>query len=274
MKLPLSIKKSITFNCAMLFAGLLHYRCVTFAKIFPMDLMLINLTFITRNFAFVYVLNEYSRHKSPINENIIIHQSYPNEFNINVLTSSSVDAVTYYYIKNSFASSFIDFDVCNLWYFIILMFYFEIIFDFFHYWLHRLLHENRFLYRHIHKKHHKFAHPIPILTYYQEPLDLFLSNTIPTVLTLMFSPSMSLFEFNVILVCKTCVEVSGHAGRRLYPSHSFSNCVWLPRIFGIQLYTEDHDKHHSINNCNYGKRFSLWDRVFGTYVSTYDDNDM
>jgi hypothetical protein len=140
MKLPLSIKKSITFNCAMLFAGLLHYRCVTFAKIFPMDLMLINLTFITRNFAFVYVLNEYSRHKSPINENIIIHQSYPNEFNINVLTSSSVDAVTYYYIKNSFASSFIDFDVCNLWYFIILMFYFEIIFDFFHYWLHRLLH--------------------------------------------------------------------------------------------------------------------------------------
>jgi sterol desaturase/sphingolipid hydroxylase (fatty acid hydroxylase superfamily) len=266
MKLPVSIQKSIAFNCAMFFIGFLQYYGVSITNVFPLNLMCIYCVFIFRNFLAIYTINESIKHKTPIRENNTLIQKYPNEFNMNVLTSTSVEAVTYYYITTKFADSFIDFDVFNLWYFIILSFYFEVVFDFFHYWLHRLLHENRFLYRHIHKKHHTYSHPIAILTYYQEPVDLLLSNSIPTALTLMLSPSMSLFEFNVILVCKTYVEISGHAGRHLYPSHSFCQFVWLPRIFGIQLYTEDHDKHHSINNCNYGKRFSLWDRAFGTYV--------
>lgn len=37
---------------------------------------------------------------------------------------------------------------------------------------------------------------------------------------------------------------------------------WLPRLFNFQLKVEeDHDLH-----CNYSKRFTLWDKVFGTFV--------
>lgn len=266
MKLSNSVKNFVSLNCVMFFIGYIQYTCVTATDIFPLDLMYIYCAFVVRNFSSIYAINESIKHKKLIQENNKLIEKYPNEFKVNVLTSTSIEAVTYYYIKTHMMGNFIDFSVYNLWYFIILSFYFEVVFDLFHYWLHRLLHENPFLYRHIHKKHHKYAHPIAILTYYQEPVDLLLSNSIPTVLTLMLSPSMSLFEFNVILVCKTYVEISGHAGRRLYPSHSFGQFVWLPRLFGIQLYSEDHDKHHSINNCNYGKRFSLWDRAFGTYV--------
>jgi Delta7-sterol 5-desaturase len=274
MNLYKSVKKSISFNSSMFLIGFLQYQCVIVTDIFPLDLIFIYLAFVLRNLSFIYVINESTKHKPAIKENNEIIENYPNELNINVLTSTSVEAVTYYYIKTHFAATFTPFVPYNLIFFIPLSFYFEVVFDLFHYWLHRLLHENRFLYRHVHKKHHKFSNPIPILTYYQEPIDLFLSNSIPMVLTIMLSPNMSLFELHVILICKTCIEISGHAGRRLYPSHAFSQFTWLPRAFGIQLYNEDHDKHHSINNCNYGKRFSLWDRVFGTFVSTYDDQDI
>ena len=33
----------------------------------------------------------------------------------------------------------------------------------------------------------------------------------------------------------------------------------------MELYVEDHDLHHLKGNCNFSKRFSLWDRVFGTF---------
>jgi sterol desaturase/sphingolipid hydroxylase (fatty acid hydroxylase superfamily) len=76
---------------------------------------------------------------------------------------------------------------------------------------------------------------------------------------------ISLIMLNIILVYKTFIELSGHTGKKLYPSGSFAQFIWLPKMFGIQLYTEDHNLHHSKGNCNYAKRFSLWDRIFGTY---------
>lgn len=68
----------------------------------------------------------------------------------------------------------------------------------------------------------------------------------------------------LMLVYKTFIEVSGHTGKQV-KSSSFPLCIWLPRIFGIELYTEQHHLHHLNSNCNYSKRFSLWDKMFGTY---------
>jgi hypothetical protein len=59
-----------------------------------------------------------------------------------------------------------------------LSFVVEIIFDFFHYWSHRVLHTNKFLYINIHKKHHRYRHPTSLLTFYQDPLDLIITNSI------------------------------------------------------------------------------------------------
>ena len=38
-----------------------------------------------------------------------------------------------------------------------------------------------------------------------------------------------------------------------------------PSCANAELYVCDHDLHHSAVRCNYGKRLSLWDKVFGTY---------
>jgi sterol desaturase/sphingolipid hydroxylase (fatty acid hydroxylase superfamily) len=126
-----------------------------------------------------------------------------------------------------------------------------------------------YFYKYFHKKHHKFQHPIAITTFYQDPVDLLITNSFPTMMTLLLlSPMVSIshFQFHMILVYKTFLEIGGHIGKHAYPSSSFPQCKWLPQWLCIELYTEDHDYHHSHNHCNYGKRFSLWDKVFGTYV--------
>jgi sterol desaturase/sphingolipid hydroxylase (fatty acid hydroxylase superfamily) len=140
-------------------------------------------------------------------------------------------------------------------------FIFEMIFDLFHYLTHRLLH-TKYFYK-LHKKHHKFQHPSIITTYYHSPLDLILTISMPTIIALVLFP-LSYLHFKYILVYKSFTEISGHSGKRLFPTGSFPQFIWLPRFFNVDLYTEDHDLHHTLNNCNYSKKFLLWDRLFKT----------
>jgi sterol desaturase/sphingolipid hydroxylase (fatty acid hydroxylase superfamily) len=70
----------------------------------------------------------------------------------------------------------------------------------------------------------------------------------------------------MISAYKQYTELAGHSGKMLSPASSFPQFIWLPRLFNIQLYAEDHDLHHKVSNCNFAKRFSLWDKVFGTYL--------
>jgi sterol desaturase/sphingolipid hydroxylase (fatty acid hydroxylase superfamily) len=123
------------------------------------------------------------------------------------------------------------------------------------------------IYKYLHKKHHKFKHPIAITTFYQEPFDLIITNSLPTILSLLIVPHLTYLQFHFIIVYKNFIEISGHSGKILYPVSSFPQFMWLPKWLRIDLYCEDHDYHHSFNNCNYSKRFSLWDKVFNTYKS-------
>ena len=70
--------------------------------------------------------------------------------------------------------------------------------------------------------------------------------------------------FKLIMTYKSFIEISGHSGKNPNGS-SFVQFFWLPKIFGIELHTKDHDIHHILNNCNYSKRFSFWDKIFNTY---------
>ena len=73
-------------------------------------------------------------------------------------------------------------------------------------------------------------------------------------------------------VYKQYTELAGHSGKLLSPASSFPQCIWLPRLLNIELYAESHDMHHKVSNCNYAKRFSLWDNIFGTYVTPKNTN--
>lgn len=227
---------------------------------------LYQIVLLLKNYILMGVIKFGIKHKADINDGIQPKEVYPGEFALNIFTSTFIENLTLLFVQYYYFTNF-GYDVMwDLLWFVPISFMFEIIFDFFHYWVHRMIHSHPQLYKHIHKKHHKFAHPTPIITFYQEPLDLILTNTLPTLLTLCIIPKISYFQYILITLYKTFIEISGHCGKKLHPTSSFIQFMWLPKWLGIELYTEDHDKHHSKNNCNYSKRFSLWDKVLGTYI--------
>jgi len=110
---------------------------------------------------------------------------------MNVLLSTAVEAVTQLVITETILDTTGD---SRLLYFILLSFLFEFMLDFFHYCGHRLLH-HAWVYCYFHKKYHHFAHLRPITTFYQDPINLMITVSIPTVLSMMLIPAVSLFEF-------------------------------------------------------------------------------
>lgn len=218
------------------------------------------LTFTARNMILLQFVQYVTRHK-PLLSSSIPKETYPYEFHVHLLRTTAVEAITHLFLQEWIVFSK---ELHSFIYWIPLCFLFEVVFDFFHYIAHRVLH-HPLLYRHFHKTHHRFEHPIAINTFYQDPIDLLLSNSLPTMITLSIIPQISYLEWNIMLIYKNFIEIAGHSGKSSFPVSSFPQFMWLPKILGIELYTEDHDLHHSLNNCNYAKRFSLWDHVFGTY---------
>jgi sterol desaturase/sphingolipid hydroxylase (fatty acid hydroxylase superfamily) len=149
------------------------------------------------------------------------------------------------------------------------VFFFEIIFDFFHYWMHRITHQNAWLYIHIHKKHHVFHNITSYITFYQHPVDILLTNGFPTMMAILITNLSHLplyrWGFHFILVYKTFVDIGGHLGKQTHPHILFCLYGSVPSILGIQMYPEHHETHHTLYKYNYGKGFTLWDKVFGTY---------
>jgi Delta7-sterol 5-desaturase len=235
-----------------------------------MKYMFLLFLFFSRNFCLIEFITYKLQNKKSINPYYTkredYQEDYPHEFNLHLLSSSAVETVTYLIIKNTFFNEVSVVSYNDFLYFVPCSFVFEIIFDFFHYWTHRMLHSNTFLYIHIHKKHHKFKYPMAILTFYHSPFDLIITNSIPQIISLILFPYLSLFQFIIILNYKSFIEISGHTSKELYPNGSFIQCIWLPRLLNITLYTEDHTLHHSNTFGNYGKRFSLWDKWYETYL--------
>jgi sterol desaturase/sphingolipid hydroxylase (fatty acid hydroxylase superfamily) len=161
--------------------------------------------------------------------------------------------------------------------FVLKSFAYEVVFDFFHYWIHRSLHRIPELYQ-FHKLHHRFFKPTAVCTFCQHPLDLILTNSVPsiTALAIVFSAiPLCSFEYTLLLSYQTFVEIAGHAGVETRAS-SFPQCRAIPDILGISLRSNDHDLHHSnvsVRSCNFSKRFILWDRVFGTYINKVQKNN-
>lgn len=256
-----SAKNFILVNTFLISLSFFQYNCIQFFSQYYFSIFLI---YLLRNYVLLQFIEFGTKNKVAISDDQKPIESYKYEFHYNVITTTAVESISHIIITTNMNDSkglYIE-----LLYFIPISFYFEIIFDFFHYFAHRLLH-SKYLYKYLHKKHHKFNHPISIIAFYQEPFDLIITNSIPTLLSLSMVPNISYLQFNLIITYKNFVEISGHVGKKMFPTCSFRQFIWLPKLLEIELYTEDHDLHHSLNNCNYGKRFSLWDKLFGTYKS-------
>jgi sterol desaturase/sphingolipid hydroxylase (fatty acid hydroxylase superfamily) len=203
-------------------------------------------------------------------------ESYFGEFHLHLFNSSILEAISLILAQKyiTFAPSIplvsenIPKLLVSTGLFIPMSVTFEVMFDFMHYWAHRIGHMNGFLYRYLHKQHHRYNYPSSIITFYQNPIDLVYNNYIPFLISLYLTNKMfdiSLFQLSLLVIYKTYLEIAGHTGKDIAKVGCFPQMIWLPRLLGMDLYTIDHDHHHSKNNCNYSKRFSLWDKVFNTY---------
>jgi Delta7-sterol 5-desaturase len=255
----------MSVNFVLTSLGIIQYLLIEKQSFVNNRLLMIFMIFVIRNYGLMALIEYGINHKPTIQSHLTVTESYKQEFNFNVMTSTLVETLTYVFIRSYMFQTYNVLNVGDILLFIPYSFLFELVFDFFHYWSHRFVHYKLF-YKHIHKKHHKFLHPTTIITYYQDPVDLLITNSIPTLLTLLIVSFFSLSQYNIMLIYKEFIEISGHCGRKMCPTSSFSQCIWIPRLFNIQLYTEEHDLHHSVVKCNFSKRFTIWDKVFGTYL--------
>ena len=227
-----------------------YKSCLTFIYInsFLFLLNYLKLLTVIRNCLILLFIYSGTNHKKKIHDNIYHFKSMDLFY---FCSSNLLQTVNEYFVEHYLLRK-------SKIYFIIRLFAFEICLDFFHYLAHRISHT---FYR-FHKAHHNYPHPVLINTYYHHPIDLILVDCIPTIISFWLVPFEST---SLVLIYKSFIEISGHSGKYIAPSSCFPLCVWLPRILGIELYTEDHDLHHALSMVNYSKRFSLWDRVFGTF---------
>lgn len=220
-------------------------------------------TFLTlRNFTLVYLLDIKSSKQ--------LYQIDDINFTPYVLQAAGLECATLMMLPTLYVS----YIPKTILFFIPVSFLFEIVYDFFHYWIHRSMHITRDSF---HKTHHRFFHIRPIITFYQNIFDLILSNSLPFLLThriiSMIYP-LSILDMSLIITYKMFIEIAGHMAESSNNTPSFPQCIWLPRMLGIELYADDHALHHSNTGCNYAKRFALWDKVFGTYVSAKNNTIM
>jgi sterol desaturase/sphingolipid hydroxylase (fatty acid hydroxylase superfamily) len=150
--------------------------------------------------------------------------------------------------------------------------------DFCFYWSHRWCHKVRLFWNLGHINHHR-AQEMSQLTHAVDPHALFLDTAGGKVFVLVLLPLVSkLFTLDLreggwMLVALMVVDVW------LNPSHSvalyFAEIRFAPLRWARWLlvtpgvhYTHHsrEDRHNLSDGANFGARFTLWDRMFGTYV--------
>ena len=133
--------------------------------------------------------------------------------------------------------------------------------DAYFYWAHRAMH-NRWLFRRVHRVHHKSRTPTPWAAYAFSPPEAVLEAGI-LPLAGLFLP---LHELTVLLFVTHMIvrNVIGHAGVELFPGW------WLraPLLRAITT-TTHHDLHHSHGGYNFGLYFTWWDRWMQTEHPEY-----
>ena len=120
------------------------------------------------------------------------------------------------------------------------------------YWMHRTLHTNKFLYKHIHLRHHKYKTPetlTPWASIAFHPLDGILQ-ACPYTLVMPFVPCHFLTHFGLL----------------------FFTAIWATYIHDAMDWNVDpimgskyHTVHHTHYMYNFGQVFTFCDRIWGTF---------
>jgi sterol desaturase/sphingolipid hydroxylase (fatty acid hydroxylase superfamily) len=147
------------------------------------------------------------------------------------------------------------------WNILIQCVFLSLIDDFYFYFYHRTLHRNMWLFRKIHKIHHKAHSPLPIEYIYVHPLEWFIGAAglvIGYLLLFFITGSLNCYVFLLYLTFRTVHELDIHSGINSF----FAN--YIPFFASA----EHHDLHHAKPTLgNYASTYLFWDKCLGTLAS-------
>ncbi|KAB2090222.1 hypothetical protein ES319_A03G109800v1 [Gossypium barbadense] len=134
-----------------------------------------------------------------------------------------------------------------------------LVMDTWQYFLHRYFHENKFLYRHLHSRHHRLVVPYAFGALYNHPLEGLLLDTVGGALSFMLSgmsPRTSIYFFSFA----TIKTVDDHCGLML-PGNP------------LHIFFRNNSAYHDVHLQLYGSKYNfsqpffvMWDRILGTYM--------
>eukprot|EP00897_Mesotaenium_endlicherianum_P008403 jgi/Mesen1/7591/ME000395S06747 len=131
--------------------------------------------------------------------------------------------------------------------------------DTWQYFMHRYMHQNQFLYRHLHSWHHRLVVPYAAGALYNHPMEGLLMDTIGGALSFLLSgmhPRTAVFFF----CFATMKTVDDHCGLVL-PLNPFQALFRNNSAY--------HDIHHQLHGLKYNFSqpfFSVWDTLLGTHM--------
>ena len=252
-----SLKWFAIINTSLFSVGYLQYNLLSWYNFHPLAIWI---SIILENTMIYTVYSNISSDKKYITEGIRLQKfEVQNFIQISLLFAATLSVS--HYVTTGPPNDYM-YEILT---FIPRSFAFELLFDLFHYTSHRISHSVPFLYRNVHKKHHEHRLVDINTTYNHTTLDIICTVAGPFLLTATIIP-VSDYSIIVMYWYKTIIEHVGHSGKE--SSSSFIQCIWLPKLFGIELYTHDHNLHHIDGRYNFAKRFVLWDKLFGTYKQT------
>ncbi|KDR77660.1 hypothetical protein GALMADRAFT_65989 [Galerina marginata CBS 339.88] len=140
------------------------------------------------------------------------------------------------------------------------------IIDTWQYFLHRLMHINKFLYKHFHSWHHRLYVPYAFGSIYNHPLEGFLLDTLGALIA-EWASRMSTRQALFLFTFSTFKAVDDHCG------YSFP---WDP----LQMLTTNNADYHDIHHqaigikSNFSQPFFVhWDALLGTQMTRKDVKD-
>lgn len=134
-----------------------------------------------------------------------------------------------------------------------------LIMDAWQYFVHRFMHHNKYLYRHVHSQHHRLVVPYAIGALYNHPLEGLLLDTAGGGISFLLSgmtPRTAVWFFCFAMM-KT---VDDHCGLML---------PFNPFHYIFHNNTAYHDIHHQLQGTKYNFSqpfFVMWDKLLGTHM--------
>ncbi|CAF0920193.1 unnamed protein product [Didymodactylos carnosus] len=178
--------------------------------------------------------------------------------------SSVVMLPVMYYLLNAFGHVSVTGPIPSLFTIVWQLSIFILAEDFLFFWTHYLFH-TRWLYKHIHKKHHLYKQPIGVVAVLADPLESLFQNQLGIWLIPILLKEKHLLTLCLWILIRVYQTVNAHCG---YDLPYISTQYYLPWLMSGTL---AHDYHHQHGKMNYGSFFTLWDRLMNTHKLSKED---